>query len=519
MTMLPPLGRRAALAGAAGLGFASFAQAQQAETPRRGGTLRIATLGLDTADPHRHTGSIAVQQAYVEALTSIAANGTVEPFLAEAFEVSADGRVHSFRLREGVRFHDGSALTSAEVIANLERVKNRVRGGWLVSAMRLAESFEAPDARTVVIRMREPYAPLLNLLSELWILSPNSPGWDDTITRPIGTGPFTFGDWRPKARFVAPAFSGYWQPGRPYLAAVEFDLRDDADFSLALRAGDLHVASVGRDKLAALSRDPAIRLGKLKDTNWFFVSFNNRSPRAPFDDLRVRQAIAYSLDKRAFMNFTAGQDGIVTNQMVIPGNVHFDRAMHDADAHVRPDPDRARALLREAGVTPAQRRIELVSWQESYAQVAAQMVTRLGFPVNHVALDDLGAQRRLGQYDWDLAVFSSGPRADLFLRYVRMMSDGPNPVLWGGVQDPEFDALVNAAVREPDQARRAVAYNRAWQRVLDRYYTVVLGHSQNVIANRSEVQGWDPGFTWACHWASGGVAQAWLAPRNPAPRG
>jgi ABC-type transport system substrate-binding protein len=510
MTLLP-IGRRAALA-AAGLGFAGIAAAQPAETPRRGGTLRIATLGLDTADPHRHTGSIAVQQAYVEALTSIAADGTVEPFLAEAFEVSGDGRVHSFRLREGVRFHDGSALTSAEVVANLERVRTRVRGGWLASAMRLAEGFDAPDVRTVVIRMREPYAPLLNLLSELWILSPSSPGWEETITRPIGTGPFTFGDWRPKARFTAPAFAGYWQQGKPLLAALEFDLRDDADFSLALRAGDLHVASVGRDKLAALGRDPAIRLARLRDTNWFFVSFNNRSPRAPFDDIRVRRAVAHALDKPAFMNFVAGRDGIVSNQMVIPGNVHFDPAMQAADPHARPDLDRGRALLRDAGINPAQRRIELVSWQESYAQVAAQMVGRLGFPINHVALDDLGAQRRLGQYDWDLAVFSSGPRADIFLRYVRMMSDGPNPVLWGGVQDREFDALVDAAVAEPDQVLRAAAYNRAWQRVLDRYYTVVLGHSQNVIANRSEVRGWEPGFTWACHWASGGVAQAWLAP-------
>jgi len=519
MSLFPILGRRAALAGVAGLALASAARAEQTATPRRGGTLRIATLGLDTADPHRHTGSIAVQQAYVEALTSIGPNGTVEPFLAEAFEVSADGRVYSFRLREGVRFHDGSALTSAEVVANLERVKSRIRGGWLATAMRIAEAFEAPDAHTVVIRIREPYAPLLNLLSELWILSPNSPGWDETITHPIGTGPFTFGEWRPKARFTAPAFTGYWQAGRPYLAGLEFDLRDDADHSLALRAGDLHIASIGRDKLASLSRDPAIRIGRQKDTNWFFVSFNNRSPRPPFDDLRLRRAIAYALDKRAFMNFAAGPDGIVTNQMVVPGNAYFDQAMHDADPHARPDLDHARALLREAGVDPAKRRIELVSWQESYAQVVVQMVSRLGFPVNHVALDDLGAQRRLGQYDWDLAVFSSGPRADLFLRYVRLMSDGPNPVLWGGVQDPEYDALVGAAVREPDLKRRAAAYNRAWQRVMDRYYTVVLGHSQNIIAHRAEVRNWDPGFTWSCHWTSGGVAQTWLAPQGSASQG
>ena len=79
--------------------------------------------------------------------------------------------------------------------------------------------------------------------------------------------------------------------------------------------------------------------------------------------------------------------------------------------------------------------MRIVSWQEDYTQIAVQAMRTLGFQVEHLALDDIGAQRRLGQYDWDLAPMSSGPRADIFLRYVRLMSDGPNPVLWGGIQD------------------------------------------------------------------------------------
>ncbi|MBR0681989.1 ABC transporter substrate-binding protein [Roseomonas eburnea] len=509
--MIPDLSRRGLLLGGAALAAPRGALAQPAAP--RSGTLKISTLGLDTADPHRHTGSIAVQQAYVEGLTSIAADGSVEPFLAEAFETTHGGRVITLRLREGVRFHDGSAMTSAEVLANFERYRTRIRGGMLAEPMRQAEAVEAPDARTIVVRLKDPYAPFLHLCSEFWVVSPNSPGWDATITRPIGTGPFTFGTWVPNARFHAPAFEQYWQPGKPQLAAVEFDLRESGDPSLALRAGDLHIASVGRDRLTTLSRDPNIRIGKLKDIQWFFVAFNNRNPRAPFDDIRVRRAVAHALDKPGFMRFVAGTDGIVTNQMVIPGNANFDRALHEADPYARPDMDRARALLREAGVDPARIRVEMISWQNSYAQVAAQMVSRLGFQVNHVPLDDIGAQRRAGQYDWDLAVFSSGPRPDVFLRYVRLMSNGPNPVLWGGIQDAELDAMIRAAVAEPDQARRAALYNTAYRRVLERHYFVVLGHSQNLIAQRAEVQGWDPGFTWSPHWASGGIAQVSLGSR------
>lgn len=510
MTITPPHATRRALLGAAGALALPGGALAQAGAPQRGGVLRIATLGLDTSDPHRHTGSVGVQQAYVEGLTSIAADGSVEPFLAESWELTEAGRVITLRLRQGVRFHDGSPMTSAEVAANVERYRTRIRGGMLGEPMRQLEAVETPDPRTLVLRLRAPYAPFLHLCSELWVLSPASPGWDATITRPIGTGPFTFGEWVPNARFTGRAFPQYWQAGQPFVEAVEFDLRDDADHSIALRAGDLHIGAVRRDRLAALARDPAIRLGRLKDSTWYFVAFNNRRPRPPFDDLRVRRAVAHALDKAGFMRFVAGADGVVGNQMVLPGHASFSSALA-ADPYARPDLDRAQALLREAGVDPRAVRVEMISWQQSYAQVAVQMVARLGFQVNHVALDDVGAQRRAGQYDWDLAVFASGPRPDVFLRFVRLMSDGPNPTLWGGIQDAELDAMIRAAVAEPDAARRTALYEAAFRRVMERHYFIVLGHSQNVIAHRAEVQGWDPGFTWSPHWASGGIARTWLA--------
>ncbi|MBR0658672.1 hypothetical protein [Neoroseomonas oryzicola] len=86
----------------------------------RSGTLKISTLGVDVADPHRHTGAIGVQQAHVEGLTSIAANGSVEPLLAETFETT----------------HDGSPMTTAEVLAHFERRRTRIRGGTLADALR-----------------------------------------------------------------------------------------------------------------------------------------------------------------------------------------------------------------------------------------------------------------------------------------------------------------------------------------------------------------------------------------------
>jgi peptide/nickel transport system substrate-binding protein len=505
--------RRALLAGAAGLaiGMAFAFHGIAAETARKG-VLRYATLGLDTSDPHRHTGSIAVQEAYVETLTSIAANGAVEPFLAESFDVSPDGRVYTFKLRPNVKFHNGDVMTAADVAANFERVKSKVKGGWLVSAMKLVTAIETPDDQTVVVKMSAPYAPFLNLLSELWILSPKSEGWDDTIKTPIGTGPFTFGTWQPKVKFTAPAFADYWQSGLPKVERVEFDLRDDSDKNLALRAGDLDIISAERDEAETLKAAGAAEITGLKDTTWYSIAFNNRKPRKPFDDVRVRQALALAVDKTAFMKFVGGDKGVVTNQIVVPGNVYFDQPFHDADSFKKADLEKAKKLLADAGVNPGEHTIEFVSWQDAYAQVVVQMVRKLGFKVNHVALDDLGAQKRLGQYDWDMNAMASGPRSDIFLRFVRLMSDGPNPVLWGGIQDPELDKLINAGVQEPDAAKRKAAYLEAMKRIETKGYFYVLGHAPSLIAVRKRVTGYDPGFTWASHWASGGIAHTSVSP-------
>lgn len=503
------LTRRRFLTGTAGLGvgLAAFPGAVWAQGAS-GGVLNYATLGLDTSDPHRHTGSIAVQQAYVEALTSMADDGTAQPYLAEAFAVSPDGLTCTLTIRQGVTFHNGDTMTAEDVAANITRVKTKVKGGWLASAMALVDKVEVTDAKTVTLTMTEPYAPLLNLMSELWVLSPKSPGWDDTITQPIGTGPFTFGEWQPKVSLDAPAFRSYWQKGLPLVDAVRFDLRDGVDKTLALRAGNLDIVNVDRQSADQLLQNGAAAVKPITNSGWYFVAFNNRRPRAPFDDVRVRQAIAHSIDKAALMNFIGGANGIVGNQMAAPGNVYYDAALGEADDFAKPDLDKARALLAEAGVKPEEHTITCVSWQESYVQIVVEMVRKLGFKIDHVALDDLGAQKRLGQYDWDIGVTSSGPRADIFLRYVRLMSDGPNPVLWGGIQDPTLDEMIKAAVREPDLTARKAKYLEAMKRIIDKGYFYVIGHAPDLIAIREGVTGYEPGFTWACHWATGGVDHA-----------
>ena len=103
---------------------------------------------------------------------------------------------------------------------------------------------------------------------------------------------------------------------------------------------------------------------------------------------------------------------------------------------------------------------------------------------------------------------NSGPRSDIYLRYVRLMSEGPNPVLWGGIQDPTLDKLIAEAAETTDAQARRAAYLKAFKRVMEKGYFYVIGLTPDLIAIRKGVTGFHTGFTWACHWADGGVDHA-----------
>lgn len=132
-----------------------------------------------------------------------------------------------FRLQHPLSAQPGCVFTGEEVVDAL----------WGHCAQVDPRTLDV-HARTFVMTMKEPHGPLLNLLSELWIVAPESEGWAQTIRPPIGTGPFRFGTWTPNVSFLAPAFEQYWQLGLPCAAAAEFNLRDTDDLSLTLRAED-----------------------------------------------------------------------------------------------------------------------------------------------------------------------------------------------------------------------------------------------------------------------------------------
>ncbi|WP_366654159.1 ABC transporter substrate-binding protein [Fodinicurvata sp. EGI_FJ10296] len=483
-----------------------------ADDPQYGGTMHLKWGTLDTADFHRHTGTISLTHPFVETLTSISADGQPRGMLAENWTISDDGLIYTFDIREGVLFHNGREMTAADVLANFERIKREVSGGWLTSALDKVASMEAPDDTTFVVTLSEPFAPFLNLIAEAWIIAPETPGWDETITQPIGTGPFTFDSWVPQLEIVGERFDDYWMDGQPYLDGVVFDVREIADASLALRAGDFHAATIPLSAVSAAEDDPEIGVQFRADTSWYFLSFNNRNPNPPFDNVRVREAVAHAMDRKTLMTIHSGRFAIDSNQMVTEDSFYYDETIAAEDRHGEADLDRARAILEEEGVDPSAVTVQMVSEPNSrLSGPVVQTLQQLGFQIDNRAYDDLGFQRRLSEYDWDIFPGGSGPRNDIFLRYVRFMSDGPNPGLWGGVQDAELDAMITDAISTADPQESRRHYLEAWQRIMDNYYTVVLGHAPAAYGIRSEVNDFTVAFNTSAHRVDGGLAFAWLS--------
>jgi peptide/nickel transport system substrate-binding protein len=460
-----------------------------AQAAQPAGRLVVRIGDMQSPDPHRETGSFHWPQATTEGLTGVAADGSVKPMLAERWEIP-DARTYVFHLRPGVRFHNGRELTAEDVKANFERIAGLDRA-WLKSTAAMVEAYEIGGPHTLTMRLKEPYAPFLALVSEGWIMAPESPNWSGTISAPIGTGPFVWREFVPKTELKLTRHDAYWRAPMPHVAEVVGRF-SEGDPVVGLRAGDVHIAGVSQDQAAALANDPAVAVITGTASSWQFLSFNNRAPRPPLDDVRVRRAIVRALDKQKIIEIQGGPTAVVANQMALPGSFYHDPNL--ADALVTPDLPAARALLAEAGVDPARHTLVMpVNTNPTVPQVVAAMIGELGFQIDLQVADDAATETRLQKYDWDLYYAGSGPRTDIALRFLRMLSDGPNPGLWGGVQDPEYDRIVRRAFATVDDGQRRALYLEAWARVMDRLYTHVIGHTLSSYGVRREVEGFEMG--------------------------
>ncbi|CRK57911.1 Peptide ABC transporter, periplasmic peptide-binding protein [Alloactinosynnema sp. L-07] len=349
---------KGAFAGAVLLGAPACgpgnATGNASETPRRGGNLRVVVSGASTTDdvldPHLagSWGGGAVAKNVFDKLVAYNHDLTLRPRLAESLEPNADGTVWTVRLRKGVRWHDGKPLTADDVLWSVKRIldpANKLPAAADLSMIDLAGSRKVDDT-TVELRMTQPMADLGALLAGWYVyVVQNGTNTFDKQHPPVGTGPFRFGDWAPGERTTLLRNDSYWEDGKPYVDSVEIILAASADARLNVflsgAADIVHELSHVQGKTQ--QGNPALTIHQSPVGT--FQAFNMLIDREPFTDPRVREALRLAVDRKAIVDSVYFGYGEVGNDLYGKGAPNY----ADSIPQRAYDPEKARALLREAG--------------------------------------------------------------------------------------------------------------------------------------------------------------------------
>jgi len=511
----------AALAGALALG------GDDGETPGAGSRIVYGlTLNPSGFDPHIHQSSelgIPFFSVYDTLIYRHPQTLEFVPGLADRWEMSGDGLAWTFFLKHNVRFHDGTVFDAAAVAATLDRIMNPDLGSQ--KARVLLESYtgyEIIDPYTITLKLSQPYAPLLDALSQVYlgIASPaalaastnNSYQWHQ-----VGTGPYRLAEFVPGSLIRlernedyawGPVF--YASPGDASIDMVEFRFyTDPATRGLALESGEVQV--VGE----LLATDADLLAGNVEITVYqvpvpgtpqqFF--FNTR--HAPLDSSAVRQALIYGTNRTEIVDAVYQGRSPVAHGPLTSTALYYDPAVEQMYPF---DLDQARALLAAQGLAdtdndgilefegePLELTVVFGAWNQmpEVAQLLQSQWRALGIRVELIQVPDFPSLRqRVRDDDYDLiAFYEFGVDPSLLNRFY--LSGAVNN--WSGLSDPQLDQVLYEAIRQTAPEARATLYSAIQMRIMEqaivlpiREYINLVGASSRLDGVVFSAQGWWP---------------------------
>lgn len=465
--MAPPLTRRELLhglaaTGAAGGAFAAAdafaAAAGAAETPRRGGRVRVAGMSsssADTLDPARGGLSTDYIRHFMlySGLTRLDFELRPQLALAETFD-SADQRIWRIVLRSGVRFHDGRALTARDVAFSLARHKDPATGSKVKTVAEQFESIDVLGPRELRLTLATPNADLPAMLGTSHFLI--IPDGTTDFSRGIGCGPHRLREFRPGVRTIVSRNPEYWRDGRPYLDEVELiGIPDEMARVNALLSGDVQMAiAVNPRSTRRLRASPRHDMMVTKSGLYTNLITRLDAPRTGNPDFAL--AIKHLLDRPTILRaLFRGYASIGNDQPIPPGHRY-----HDPSLPQRPyDPERARFHLKRAGLLGIRLPVYASPAAEGSVEMAAMLqqsaaVAGFNIAVNRVPADGYWSNHWM-KHPLSFGNTNPRPTADLLFSTF-FKSDAPwNESAW---RNPRFDALLLAARSESREPLRREIY-------------------------------------------------------------
>lgn len=462
---------------------------------QRGGRVVVAlTAGWDQLDPAVAVFTFAREimgNIYDPLLIKDPDTGEIKPSLATSYTVSPDGRVILLKLRQGVKFHDGTPMTAEAVAFSLNRIKDpALRSPFAATILGPVERIETPDPFTIQITLSTPFAPFLDALTEIG-LAPVSPAavskyGKDFGQNPVGTGPFMVKELVPNQRVRLVRNPDYrWaprifkHPGPAYLDELVYTVvPEDATRVAQLVRGEVHVLyNAPPREVERLKRNPNFRAYFKDQAGVPRVIILNTS-RWPFDDVRVRIAVAHAINKEELLRTVYENIGGVANTPLSPATWGYNKTVEQAGYPY--NPDRARQLLTEAGWRPGPDgilvkdgrpfRIRLwtitVAQQLLDAQVKQAQLRAVGIDAQINAIEQAPYLAAIRKGDHEMAgmlFVSADPDVLFIIGHSSQIERGWNTALY---RNPELDRLLEEGRTTMEPRKRYEIYTRVQEHLL-----------------------------------------------------
>ena len=496
-----------ALAASLGLSMAAPAAAQDTLRIRLNSDIRSTDPGVN-----RDANTDGLMWHVLEGLVALRGDATIAPMLAERVEISADGLTYTFPLRQGVRFHNGQPLTSADVAFAMERYRKRETNwrcrGDLDGAVTRLIAVETPDPQTVVMRLERPSALFLTTLArtdcgQAGIFHRDSLNADGSWRAPVGTGPFRLGEWRRSQFIELERFAEYAPlPGEPdglagnktaHAARVRFVIiPDDAAARAALLASNIDVLP---DARARDLRDLRARAGmSVHSSPSFDLQILLMQTTDPLlSDVRMRRAIALALDVPELVRAVTEGSSRPSRAPIPVGSGFHTPAMSEVPAR---DLAAARRLAQEAGYRGQPIRIVTTRRYEAFYEIAVlaqDMLREVGINLELEVLEWATQLQRYTRGEYQMMAFGFSARLDPSLSFE--MFTGPKATQPRKAWDnPEVQAMLEQSMRETDPDRRRATFEAMFGQLMQDVPVIALYSSVTHAVTPAHVQGYR---TWA----------------------
>lgn len=415
-----------------------------------------------------------------EGLTRIGPDGSVQPDLAESWQVADDGKSYTFHLRPGVTFHDGATFDAQDVVFSLDRARAPDSTNAQKTLFEGIDKVEAIDPQTVRVTLKSPDGafPFKMAWGDAVMVDPAS--IKDIATRPVGTGPFKFAEWKQGDHITLTAYDGYWGK-KPALKTATFRfIADPTAAFAAIMAGDIDAFPIypAPETLAQIQTDPRFKVLVGTTEGETILAMNNARP--PLDNVKVREAIAHAINRQDLIDGAMFGYGTPIGTHFAPHNPDYT----DLTAQSAYDPELSKKLLAEAGVRDLTLRLALPP--PPYARRGGEIIA--------AELRAIGIQTQITNMEWAQWLEQVYKNADYdltIISHVEPMDIGiyGREKYYFNYRNPAFRETMSRLDATTDPAQRSALLKQAQQIIADDYVNAYLFQLPKTGVAKAEIEG------------------------------